>query len=110
MKRNERKSGFSLLEVMAAAVILAVVAAATVATIAPMKKKSEDKLDIQQVATLNAMAETYFLENESYPSNVVAMARADYLPYTTTEEKIRVNAMHSKYDYVRDTGTFTIKP
>jgi prepilin-type N-terminal cleavage/methylation domain-containing protein len=109
MKRN-KKNGFSLLEVIAAVVILAVVAAATVATVAPMKKKSEDKLDVQQVATLNAMAQTYYLENGRYPTNVVQLARADYLPYTTTEERQRVNAMRTKYNYVPTTGVFAVKP
>jgi prepilin-type N-terminal cleavage/methylation domain-containing protein len=109
MKRN-KKNGFSLLEVIAAVVILAVVAAATVATVAPMKKKSEDKLDVQQVATLNAMAQTYFLELGRYPNDVTQLARADYLPYTTREERTRVNAMRTKYNYVPTTGIFSVKP
>ncbi len=74
MRRN-KKSGFSLLEVIAAVVILAVVAAATVATVAPMRAKSEDKLADQEVATLNAMAQTYFLEIGSYPSSVITLGR-----------------------------------
>ncbi len=69
MRRN-KKSGFSLLEVIAAVVILAVVAAATVATVAPMRAKSEDKLADQEVATLNAMAQTYFLEVGSISQEV----------------------------------------
>ena len=70
MKRR-KNSGFSLLEVIAAVVILAVVAAATVATVAPMRAKSEDKLADQEVATLNAMAQTYYLEVGSYPASVI---------------------------------------
>lgn len=110
MKKRSKNKGFSLLEVIAAVVILAVVAAATVATVAPMKKKSEEKLDVQQVATLNAMAQTYFLEIGRYPNDVVQLAQADYLPYTTREERTRVNAMRTKYNYVPSTGIFTVAP
>jgi prepilin-type N-terminal cleavage/methylation domain-containing protein len=108
MKRN-KKSGFSLLEVIAAVVILAVVAAATVATVAPMRAKSEDKLADQEVATLNAMAQTYYLEEGRYPGNVVTLANAGYLAYNTTEEKQRVNLMRRNYNYTRSTGVFEKK-
>ena len=109
MKRN-KKNGFSLLEVIAAVVILAVVAAATVATVAPMRQKSEDKLDVQQVATLNAMAQTYYLENGNYPRDVRQLGTASYLPYTTRDERVRVNAMRTKYNYAPTTGVFSVAP
>ena len=109
MKRNKKNSGFSLLEVIAAVVILAVVAAATVATVAPMRAKSEDKLDDQQVATLNAMTQTYFLEIGSYPPSIIQLAQQEYLPYTTTDERRRVITMRSKYNYDRATGIFSKK-
>ena len=105
MKRN-KKSGFSLLEVIAAVVILAVVAAATVATVAPMRAKSEDKLADQEVATLNAMAQTYFLEVGSYPGNVNALATAGYLANTTPAEQQRLQKIRRNYTYTRATGTF----
>ncbi len=108
MKRN-KKSGFSLLEVIAAVVILAVVAAATVATVAPMRAKSEDKLQDQEVASLNAMSQTYFLELGRFPTNVNQLATAGYLPYTTAAERTRVNQMRTKYTYVATTGLFTKK-
>lgn len=107
MKRK-KKNGFSLLEVIAAVVILAVVAAATVATVAPMKKKSEDKLDIQQVATLNAMAQTYALEKGTYPPNVYYLAREGYLS-NAPEDRRRLYDMRRKYDYDRSTGVFAVK-
>ena len=105
MKRN-KKSGFSLLEVIAAVVILAVVAAATVATVAPMRAKSEDKLADQEVATLNAMSQTYFLEIGSYPGNVNALANAGYLANTTPAEQQRLQKIRRNYTYTRSTGTF----
>ncbi|MDA8746349.1 membrane or secreted protein containing Prepilin-type cleavage/methylation, partial [Rubripirellula amarantea] len=79
------------------------------ATVAPMRAKSEDKLDDQQIATLNAMSQTFFLEKGAYPTTVTQLAQAEYLPYTTTDERRRVSAMRSKYNYDRTTGVFTKK-
>ncbi len=109
MKRN-KKSGFSLLEVIAAVVILAVVAAATVATVAPMRAKSEDKLADQEVATLNAMAQTYFLEIGNFPTNVNNLAAAGYLANTTPDDAARLTRIRRNYTYTRATGTFAKKP
>lgn len=108
MKRK-KKSGFSLLEVIAAVVILAVVAAATVATVAPMRAKSEDKLADQEVATLNAMSQTYYLEEGQYPGNVVALADAGYIANVTADEKARLTKMRRNYTYSRATGVFAKK-
>ena len=91
MKRNNiKKSGFSLLEVIAAVVILAVVAAATVATVAPMRAKSEEKLAIQDVAALNAMAQTYILETGTFPANANTLATAGYIADDTPTEITRL--------------------
>lgn len=108
MKRN-KKSGFSLLEVIAAVVILAVVAAATVATVAPMRAKSEDKLADQEIATLNAMAQTYYLEEGRYPANAAALATAGYIANTTADEKARLTKIRRNYNYSRSTGIFEKK-
>lgn len=108
MKRRARR-GFSLLEVIAAVIILAVVAAATVATVAPMKEKSEANLDKQQVASLSAMAQTFQLEHDRFPYNARELGTRGYLPYNTPEERQRVNQMVRKYNYTRNTGTFTVK-
>lgn len=108
MKRN-RKSGFSLLEVIAAVIILAVVAAATVATVAPMRAKSEDKRADQEVATLNAMVQTYYLEEGNYPANAAALATAGYLANSTADEKAHLTKIQRNYSYSRSTGIFAKK-
>ena len=108
MKRS-KKNGFSLLEVIAAVVILAVVAAATVATVAPMRAKSEDKLADQEVATLNAMSQTYFLELVRYPGSARDLATAGYLANTTPDEQARLTRIRRNYAYSRSTGTFAKK-
>lgn len=64
----KKRRGFSLIEVIAAVVILAVVATTTVATIAPMRKKSQFKMDDQQIARLQGIVQTYYLEIGAYPS------------------------------------------
>ncbi|MEM1070582.1 MAG: prepilin-type N-terminal cleavage/methylation domain-containing protein [Planctomycetota bacterium] len=108
MKRR-KNSGFSLLEVIAAVVILAVVAAATVATVAPMRAKSEDKLADQEVATLNAMAQTYFLEMGNYPADADGLASAGYLANRTAEERARLTKIKNNYNYSAATGVFRKK-
>ena len=107
MKKNtKKKSGFSLLEVIAAVVILAVVAAATVATVAPMRAKSEEKLAVQDVASLNAMAQTYYLENGSFPSSAYTLATSGYIANTSDAEKVRLTKLR-RYPYDRSTGVFS---
>jgi prepilin-type N-terminal cleavage/methylation domain-containing protein len=108
MKRN-KKSGFSLLEVIAAVVILAVVAAATVATVAPMRAKSEDKLADQEIATLNAMSQTYYLEEGRFPSSVFTLATSGYIANTTPDERARLTRIRRNYNYSRSTGVFAKK-
>ena len=66
--RQLRRRGFSLIEVIAAVVILAVVATATVATIAPMREKSRAKIDQQGIAKLNGIVQAYYMEYGTYPS------------------------------------------
>ncbi|MEM9585638.1 MAG: prepilin-type N-terminal cleavage/methylation domain-containing protein [Planctomycetota bacterium] len=106
MQRRKNR-GFSLLEVIAAVVILAVVAAATVATVAPMRAKSEDKLAEQEIASLNAMAQTYFLEVGSFPRNVNDLVREGYLSNADAAARDRIRKISRNYTYTRSTGTFT---
>ncbi|MCA9134597.1 MAG: prepilin-type N-terminal cleavage/methylation domain-containing protein [Planctomycetales bacterium] len=65
-KKSKRK-GFSLIEVIAAVIILAVVATATVATISPMREKSRKKLDEQNIASLNGVVQAYYMEKGAWP-------------------------------------------
>ena len=105
MKSN-KKSGFSLLEVIAAVVILAVVAAATVATVAPMRAKSEQKLAEQEIATLNSMAQTYFIEQGTFPRSVNDLVTTGYLSNVDQASLDRIASIRRNYTYTRATGTF----
>jgi prepilin-type N-terminal cleavage/methylation domain-containing protein len=67
MSKKIQRKAFSLLEIIAAVIILAVVATATVGTVAPMREKSSAKLDESSLASLNALAQTYYLEIGTWP-------------------------------------------
>ena len=67
MRNKSQRKGFSLIEVIAAVIILAVVATATVATISPMREKSRRKLDDQNIATLNGTVQAYYMEMGAWP-------------------------------------------
>ena len=71
MKARRNRRGFSLIEVIAAVVILAVVATATVATIMPMRAKSQKKIDEQNIARLNGISQAYYMETGQYPDRAL---------------------------------------
>ena len=85
MKSKNRKKGFSLIEVIAAVVILAVVATATVATNAPMREKSRVKLDQQNIAKLNGIVQAYYMETGRWPDSYMTLLHRDgYTPERVT--------------------------
>ena len=67
-RTNRERKAFSLIEVIAAVIILAVVATATVATITPMREKSRVKLDQQNIAKLDGLCQAYFMEFGAWPN------------------------------------------
>jgi prepilin-type N-terminal cleavage/methylation domain-containing protein len=108
MRSLRRRNAFSLLEVIAAVVILAVVAAATVATVAPMRAKSEQKLNEQQMASLNSMSQTYYLELGTFPPNGVnSLVTGGYLSNANAAAQAQNARMRTQFAYDRATGTFT---
>lgn len=110
MKRRPRSNGFSLLEVIAAVVILAVVSAATVATVAPMRAKSDQKLSEQQTTSLNSMSQTYFLELGQFPPNGInSLITAGYLSNADEAAQAQNAKLRAEYLYTRATGTFVKK-
>lgn len=106
MKRN-KKNGFSLLEVIAAVIILAVVAAATVATVAPMRQKSDEKMNDQAIASLDAMSQTFFLEQARYPRSINDLVNGGYLSNTTPDEATRIRDMSRSFTVDRTTGRWS---
>ncbi len=82
MKSRNKRRGFSLIEVIAAVVILAVVATATVATIVPMRAKSQVKIDQQNMARLDGIVQAYYMEKGVYPDT--NLTRLNTEGYTQT--------------------------
>jgi general secretion pathway protein G len=104
------RQAFSLLEVIAAVVILGVVAAATVATIAPLRAKSGQRIGAEQLVALNSMSQMYFLELGDFPPyGVSSLVSAGYLSNADREAESRNASMRSRFSYNRKTGTFTPK-
>jgi prepilin-type N-terminal cleavage/methylation domain-containing protein len=96
MNKKMNRKGFSLIEVIAAVVILAVVATATVATIAPMREKSRVKLDQQNIAKLNGIVQAYYMETGLWPDR--AMTRLHTSGYTSTRTTPTPYGSHYQWD------------
>lgn len=107
MGQRKMRRAFSLLEIIAAVIILAVVAAATVATVAPMRQKADDKMAVQELATLNSLANTFFIEHGNFPRSLGDLRTQGYIAFTTDEDRQRYQQLNRKYAYDRSTGTFT---
>jgi len=108
MIRRNRRNGFSLLEVIAAAVILTVVTTATLATVVPMRVKADHREYEQQLAALNSMSQTYLLEVGTFPPHgITSLISIGYLANGDTEAKGRNARMKSSFAYNRATGTFS---
>jgi general secretion pathway protein G len=85
LQKKQRRGAFSLIEVIAAVVILAVVATATVTTIAPMREKSRSKLDQQNIAKLNGICQAYYMEFGQWPDvNMIRLFERGYTQTRTT--------------------------
>jgi len=110
MKRLRNDHAFSFLEVIAAVVILSVVSAATVATVAPMRARSDQRLVEQQAASLSSMSQTYFLEQGLFPpEGVPSLIAAGYLANTDTEAQSLNARLRRDFSYNPATGVFTRK-
>jgi general secretion pathway protein G len=108
MKKKTNRKGFSLIEVIAAVVILAVVATATVATIAPMREKSRVKLDAQNIAKLNGIVQAYYMETGLWPDR--AMTRLNTAGYTSTRTTATPYGSYYQWDNTAKTVINPVAP
>lgn len=102
-----KRSAFSLLEVIAAVIILAIVATATIATVAPMRAKSDQKMDQATLANLNGMAQTFFLEQGRWPTRnggVRDLASAGYID--TVNNRTAYNDWVRSFEWDSNSNTF----
>ena len=97
---NTKRSGFSLMEVMAAIVIIAVVATASVSGLSSLRGKANTKLDETNIAELNSKVQAYHLEYAKWPStNLNQLTRTGYI-----EAKSLVTPFGGKYSFDRNTN------
>lgn len=108
--KSSKRSGFSLLEIIAAVIILAVVATATVATVAPMRSKSDAKMDEATLADLNGMAQSYYLEYGRWPvrnGGVWDLGVTGYID--TTNNRTLFNKLRAEFVWDTTTNSFVAK-
>ncbi len=108
MEHTVRRRGFSILEAMAAVTILSVIATATLSTVAPMRARAEQRIREAQLATLNNLVQTFFLETGRFPEDGVrTLASRGYLANADEDAKLHNERLVRDYFYDRNTGTFT---
>ena len=77
---NNKRRGFSLMEVMSAIVIIAVVATASVTGLSALRGKANSKMDQTNMAELNSKCQAYHLEHGKWPSaNMKQLADSGYV-------------------------------
>ena len=100
-KMSRRRGGFSLMEVMAAIIIIAAVATATVASLTTLRGKSMAKIDQQNVAELNGKVHAYYLEFGKWPdANLNDLFTAGY-----TDAKTQATPFGGNYTFDSTTET-----
>jgi len=108
MGRLSSRRAFSFVEVVSAAVILAVVCGAAVATISPMRAKTSRQLIERQSIMLNEMAQTYFQELGRFPADgIKSLIAAGYLADGDATSRARNIRYSNQYFYDTATGLFT---
>ncbi|QDV44227.1 Type II secretion system protein G precursor [Stieleria neptunia] len=80
--RHVKRSGFSLLELLAVVTILAVIAAVVVPRISSSKVAAQQEVNKQNMAEINAAVERWYFQKGSYPQLNLSDIAADvnYFP------------------------------
>ena len=116
--QRSKKPGFVMPQFVAMMMIVAVIAAATAA---PMRawtgadlanrapQAGPSQLAQQELASLNAMAQTYFMEQGVYPRSADELVSAGYVAAENQSARDCVNQICQRYHYAASTGTFTAR-
>lgn len=87
MKKRNRK-GFSLMEIIIAVVIMAIVATLGVSQLGKTTEQAKEKLDQHNVASLNDAVQRYYLERNRWPDkNLVYLTYYGYASESKTGYK-----------------------
>jgi len=80
--RNNNKSGFSLLELLAVVTILGIIAAIIVPRVTVSSDTAKQKVRNHHAATINAAVERYYVNTGGWPANDLSDIGADasYFP------------------------------
>lgn len=79
-RKNNRKSGFSLLELLAVVTILGIIAAIIVPRVTVSSDNAKTKVRDHQKATINAAVERYYVNEGSWPTLTALSADVNYFP------------------------------
>jgi type II secretory pathway pseudopilin PulG len=107
VKMRNKTSGFSILEIVSALVILAVVAGAAAATLAPRRMQPNSRRAADELVQLNDLSRQFTAENGHLPKNVNDLVRAGYLPLSGPGSADRIRRIRRNYQYSPTTGTFS---
>lgn len=109
MKRRTNRQGFSLMEIIIAVVIMAIVATLGVSQLGKTTTQAKDRLNQHNIAALNEAVQRYFLERNSYPDRNLV-----YLTYYGYASESKSGYKYYQYDpwnkpYIFDTNTKKVK-
>jgi general secretion pathway protein G len=80
--KHRKRSGFSLMELLAVVTILGIIAAIIVPRVTVSSDTAKQKVDAHNKATINAAVERFYIETGSWPANDLSDigADTDYFP------------------------------
>ena len=68
MKSHKKRSGFSLLELLAVVTILGIIAAIIIPRVTVSSATAKEKVRDHHKATINAAVERYYIDNNAWPA------------------------------------------
>jgi general secretion pathway protein G len=91
---NGKRSGFSLMELLAVVTILGIIAAIIVPRVTVSSDTAKQKVNAHNKATINAAVERYYIETGAWPANDLSDigADTDYFPDGVPTNPINGNA------------------
>ena len=80
MLRTDKRSGFSLLELLAVVTILGIIALVVIPRISASSTTAKENSCFQNKSEVNSAVERYFFTNGSLPADLNALNTATYFP------------------------------
>ena len=96
--RKPRRSGFSLLELLAVVTILGVIAAVVVPRISTSKVGAQREVHKQNISEINSAVERFYFDTGAFPKSDLSNMGIDYFP-----DGLPVNPLNPEKPYQLDT-------